>query len=50
MQIIMLYPNTTTSISFARFHSPRIIMAIILVPAASLVRTFYKGPTIVQLI
>ena len=43
MQIIMLYPNITTSISFARFHSPQIIMAVILLPAALLVKTFYKG-------
>ena len=51
MQIIMLYPNITTSISFARFHSPRIIMAVILLPAALLVKTFYKGPTtVLQLI
>ena len=50
MQIIMLYPNITTSISFARFHSPRIIMAVILLPAASLVKKNYKGPTIVLLL
>ena len=47
MQIIMPYPNITTSISFARFHSPRIIMAVILRPIALLVKIFYKRPTIV---
>ena len=51
MQIIMLYPNITTSITYARFNSPRIITAVILLPAASFVKTFYKGPTpVLQLI
>ena len=51
MQIIMLYPNITTSITYARFHIPRIIMAVIFLPAASFVKTFYKGPTpVLQLI
>ena len=45
MQIIMLHPNITTSITYARFNSPRIITAVILLPAASFVKTFYKGPT-----
>ena len=51
MQIIMLYPNITTSITCTRFHSSRIIIAVILLPAASFVKTFYKGPTpVLQLI
>ena len=51
MQIIMLYPNITTSITYARFHIPRIIMAVIFLPAASVVKTFYKCPTpVLQLI
>ena len=35
----------------ARIYIPQIIMAVILLSAASLVKTFYKGPTtVLQLI
>ena len=37
----VLNPNITASLSFARFHSPRLIVAVILPPAASSVKKHF---------